>query len=29
MVAIDLGSNTIRIVEYDCTSKTITTIFFL
>jgi len=22
MVAIDLGSNTIRIVEYDCTSKT-------
>jgi len=23
MVAIDLGSNTIRIVEYDCTSKTI------
>jgi exopolyphosphatase/guanosine-5'-triphosphate,3'-diphosphate pyrophosphatase len=23
MVAIDLGSNTIRFVEYDCTSKTI------
>jgi len=23
MIAIDLGSNTIRIVEYDCTSKTI------
>jgi len=23
MVAIDLGSNTVRIVEYDCTSKTI------
>lgn len=23
MVAIDLGSNTLRVVEYDCTSKTI------
>jgi len=23
MVAIDLGSNTIRVVEYDCTSKTV------
>jgi len=23
MVSIDLGSNTIRVVEYDCTSKTI------